>query len=142
MTRWIALCLLLAACGGTQQPAPAGGGSGGGSGGGDPPIVAKDTLPEIARRRDAACRKLEPRLVQCAVDDARVRLAEGKITPEQFEEDTSPKLQRGLAQDWRTKCLKGYMSSRQVRVLEVCFREETACAALEGCLLNLKPAPK
>jgi hypothetical protein len=31
------------------------------------------------------------------------------------------------------------MSSRQVRVLEVCFREETECAPLEACLANLSP---
>jgi hypothetical protein len=31
------------------------------------------------------------------------------------------------------------MSSRQVRVYEVCMREETECAALTACLENASP---
>jgi hypothetical protein len=31
------------------------------------------------------------------------------------------------------------MSSRQVRVHEVCMREETECDALTACLENAKP---
>ena len=132
-----ALGLVLAACSGTQQPPPSSGG------GGDPPVGGvRDTRPEIERRRDDACAKLGPRLAQCAVEDSRARLAEGKITQKQFAADTKPELVRALAEDWRKKCRKGYMSSRQVRVLEVCFREETACAPLEACLENLKADTK
>jgi hypothetical protein len=137
--RWplAALGLALAACGGTQPP-PSGPGPGPGPGSDEPAGVVRDTRTPLERRRHAACDQLEPKLVQCAVDDVRAKLAAGKITQQQFEADTSPELQRGLAQDWHRKCRKGYMSSRQVRVLEVCFREETACAPLEACLEHLK----
>lgn len=131
--------VLLAACGGGQQPPaqPPGGGSG------DAPVgVVKDTRPEIVQRRDKACAALEPRLVQCAVADARAQHAAGKITQEQLAADTAPEIQRGLAAKWRKKCGEGYMSSRQIRVLEVCHREESECAPLEACLRHLAPDAK
>ena len=136
-----ALWLALAACSGKQQPPPKAG-----SGSAEEPVrepaPAKDTRPELERRRAAACERLGPRLAHCAVEDARARLAAGKITEKQFREDTKPEIARALAEDWRKKCSDGYMSSRQVRVLEVCYREETACAPLEACLGNLKPVAK
>lgn len=129
-----ALGFALAACGGRQQPQPPPQ-----NGSDDPPGVVRDTRTEIERRRDAACEKLGPKLAQCAVEDSREMLAAGKITRQQHEEATKPEVQRGLAEDWRKKCRQGYMSSRQVRVLEVCYREETQCAPLEACLRNLEP---
>jgi hypothetical protein len=137
--RIAALLLALAGCGGKQPTPP----SGGGGGSDAPPTgVVKDTRTEIERRRDAACDKLGPKLAQCAVEDSRAELALGKITQKQFQEATKPDVVRGLAEDWRKNCRKGYLSSRQVRVLEVCFREEKDCAPLEGCLANLKPSTK
>jgi len=37
------------------------------------------------------------------------------------------------------RCKQQTLSSRQVRVYEVCVREETACAALLSCLDNASP---
>jgi len=134
--RGAALWLALAACGGKQPPPPSNGGNV------DPPAgVANDTRTPLEQRRDAACDQLGPKLAQCAVEDSRAMLAAGKITRPQFEQATKPEVARALAEDWRKKCREGYMSSRQVRVLEVCFREETACAPLEACLENLDPEP-
>jgi hypothetical protein len=141
-----ALGLALAACGGPQAaPRPPGNGGGSGSAGGgsgDPPGVVQDTRTEIERRRDAACDKLGPKLARCAVEDSHAMFAAGKITKQQHDDATKPELERGLDKDWRTKCRRGYLSSRQVRVLEVCFREETECAPLEACLGHLKSSAK
>lgn len=132
----LGLCLGLAACGG-GQPATTTPSNATGSAA-DPPGVVRDTRTPIQRRRDEACEKLGPRLARCAVEDSRAQLLAGKITKQQHEEATKPDVQRALAEDWRKKCREGYMSSRQVRVLEVCYREETECAPLEACLENLK----
>jgi len=135
----LGLALAAVACGGKPAPKTAADGSGSG----DPPVgVAKDTRTEIDRRRDAACGQLGPKLAQCAVEDSRAKLAAGELTRSQFEEATKPELVRALAEDWRKKCHQGYMSSRQVRVLEVCFREESACAPLGACLQNLQSGAK
>jgi hypothetical protein len=131
-----ALALALAACGGKQQPPPAGGSAEAPAG----PV--KDTRTVIERRRDAACAQLGPKLAQCAVEDSRMMLASGKITQKQHDEATKPEVVRALAEDWRKKCRQGYMSSRQVRVLEVCYREESQCGPLEACLTNLNPEAK
>jgi hypothetical protein len=138
MTRLAMLGLVLAACGGPQAAAPP---SNDGTAG-DPAGVVQDTRTPLERRRDAACDQLGPKLAQCAVEDSRAMLAAGKITRQQFEENTRPEVRRALAADWRKNCRNGYMSSRQVRVLEVCFREETECAPLEACLENLRPDAK
>ena len=142
MLRLWALGLALAACGGSQAaPQPPGNGGSSGSGG-DPPGVVEDTRTELERRRDAACDKLGPKLARCAVEDSHAMFAAGKITRQQHDDATKPELERALAKDWQTKCRRGYLSSRQVRVLEVCFREETECAPLEACLGNLQPSAK
>jgi hypothetical protein len=135
--RSAALWLAIAACGGTQPPPPSNGGSSD-----EPAGVVKDTRPPIVQRRDAACDQLGPKLARCAVEDSRAMRAAGKITQAQFDEAMKPGGERALAEDWRKKCRQGYMSSRQVRVLEVCFRAETACAPLEACLANLNPEAK
>ena len=133
----LALGLMLAACPGKppQQPPPSNGSA-------EPAGGVRDTRTELERRRDAACDKLGPKLAQCAVEDSRAMLAAGKITRQQHEDATKPEVVRGLAADWRKKCHQGYMSSRQVRVLEVCFREESECGPLEACLRNLDPEAK
>lgn len=136
--RLAAVGLAIAACGGPQPaPPPSNDGTFG-----DPPGVVRDTRTPLERRRDAACEQLGPRLAQCAVEDARAELAAGKVTRQQFEENTRPEIRRALAAKWLKNCRNGYMSSRQVRVLEVCFREETECAPLEACLENLRPEAK
>jgi hypothetical protein len=125
-----ALALAPAGCGGSQRapdraaegavdPAPAGSHS------------------AIERRRDAACDALGPRLTACAVADARADLAAGKIDQRQFERDTAPAIQRKNTEEFETRCKAAHYSSRQVRVLEVCSREETECAPLLDCLAHL-----
>jgi hypothetical protein len=120
---------LLAACGGTNPPR---------GGATEPPGVVTDSRPEIVKRRDAACEALRPRLVQCTVDDARVELEVGRMSTQDFDANTSPGILERHGQDWMDKCNVD-MSSRQVRVLEVCFQEEQECGPLISCLEHLKP---
>ena len=126
---------VLAACGGKQQPAsgdpdPAGSGT-------EP---AKDTRSELERRRDGACDALGPRITQCAVEDAKADLAAGKTTKQQFDQDTAPAVQHKNTEKFLEQC-KVSMSSRQVRVLEVCFKQETECGPLLECLGHLSDRP-
>jgi hypothetical protein len=130
--------VVLVACGGSK-PAPASGGSGSGSA--EPPGVVTDTRTELEKRRDAGCEKLRPRLVQCAVDDAKADLDAGKTTKKQFDADTAPAIREKLGEKWLEKC-RVEMSSRQVRVLEVCDREEQQCGPLVSCLAHLNETPK
>jgi hypothetical protein len=134
MTRVALLAIALAACGGAQAPAT----GGGGSGSAEP--VAHDTRTPFEKRRDAACRQLAPKLTACAAEDAKADLDAGKTTPEQYKQDTNPKVLEKNTDDFIDKCT-GWrdMSSRQLRVLEVCFKEETDCGPLRACLANLQP---
>ena len=125
----------LAGCGG-KQPA-----TGGHSGSGEPVGVAADTRTALEQRRDVACDKLGPKITQCAVEDARADLAAGKTTQKQFDQDTAVGVQSKNTEKFLEQC-KVQMSSRQVRVLEVCFKEETACAPLLDCLSHLGDGPK
>jgi hypothetical protein len=127
--RRLTFVVILAACGGSKPP-PANGGSG------DPPGVVADTRSELEKRRDAGCAKLRPRLVQCAIDDAQASLDAGRITKQQFDQDTSSTVREKLGEEWLKGC-EVPMSSRQVRVLEVCDREESQCGPLTECLANL-----
>jgi len=124
----------LAACGGPQHPA-----DGGGSAGHDQPAPLANVNKEtpIEQRRDAACDHLGPKLTACAVEDARANLAAGKTTKQQFDQDTAPDIQRKNTEKFLKTCKSADYSSRQVRVLEVCFREETECAPLLDCLGHL-----
>lgn len=122
----LGLCVL-AGCGGPQR-APEGAAD---------PTPAADPRTPIERRRDAACDALGPRLTACAVADARADLAAGKIDQRQFERDTAPEWQHKLTTQWQADCKGKRYSSRQVRVLEVCFREETECGPLVECLDHL-----
>jgi hypothetical protein len=102
------------------------------------PSAAPDSRSPIERRRDAACDQLGPRLTDCAVDDARAALRAGKITQSQFGSDTAPALLRKHTEEYLKACKASTYSSRQVRVLEVCFRDASACGELLDCLDNLK----
>jgi hypothetical protein len=121
--------VVLAACGGTQRPAA------------DVPPAPQDTRTPIEQRRDAACERLGPKLTACAVEDAKADLAAGKTSQQQFEQDTAAPVQAKNTEEFERQCKGSQMSSRQVRVLEVCFREETQCDPLRACLENLKPRP-
>ena len=125
MRKLLLLALLLSACGNKNK------------GGGDetvPPQPAPAPQTELEKRQAAACEQLGPRLTDCAIADARATM-----TPEQLAEldieKTAPVHTREMVQ----QCKEQTMSSRQVRVYEVCMREETACDALTTCLENAAP---
>jgi hypothetical protein len=134
----LAAVLVLAACGGSQRTA-----SGEGGAAREPPDAPaeRDTRAPIERRRDAACDQLGPRLTACAVEDARAGFAAGKIDRAQLDRDTAPAVQRKNTEEFGKACKGASYSSRQIRVLEVCFREETQCAPLLDCLGHLNDAP-
>ena len=126
--RSLTVFAVLAACGGPQQS------TGGGSA--EPIGVAQDTRTELEKRRDLACDALGPKLTQCAVEDARAELKAGKVSQKELDANTAPDIQAGLTKKWGDDC-KVPVSSRQVRVLEVCFKEETECDPLLDCLGHL-----
>jgi hypothetical protein len=122
---------LLAACGGTSSSAP--------SNQNTTPIQGpNETRSPLEKRRDAACETLAPKITQCAVEDAKADLANGKITKAQFDKDAAPEVQHKNSDEYATKCKSQQLSSRQVRVLEVCFKAESECGPLLACLDNLK----
>ncbi|HVK73829.1 MAG TPA: hypothetical protein VM734_10930 [Kofleriaceae bacterium] len=89
---------------------------------------------EIEVRRDAACEALGPKITACALEDARRTMSPeelAQLDPEQV----GPVHTREFIKD----CKQRQLSSRQVRVYEVCMREETACEPLLACLENATP---
>jgi hypothetical protein len=132
------LVLMLAACGGPGKTPPPNTGGSGETG------VVKDTRTEIERRRDEGCERVAKKVTQCAVDDAKADLAAGKVSQKDFEQNTAPKWQAELTAKYVEGCREKPLSSRQVRVLEVCFREEgenAECEPLLACLENIQPQP-
>jgi hypothetical protein len=127
--RWPLLCALaiVAACGGKDTPpeAPA------------DPVAPAETEPgetEIDRRRDAACEALGPRLTDCAVADARKTMSPDEVAKLELDK-TAPAHTRKFIESCQAQAL----SSRQVRVYEVCLREETECEPLMACLDHARP---
>lgn len=120
---------VLVACSSAQTPPP---------NDPDPSIhVPADTRKPIDKRRDVACDQLAPKLTECAIADAKASMtpdAYAKLDPEQLRAKHKAK--------FLSECKGSEMSSRQVRVLEVCFKQETECDPLADCLANLKPAAK
>lgn len=133
----LAAALVLGACGGGQR-APGGEPAGAQAAGAQP---AAPSRTAIERRRDAACEQLGPKLTACAVADARADLAAGKIDQRQFEQDTAPAIQRKNTEEFEKACKGTAYSSRQVRVLEVCFQQEPQCGPLLDCLGHLDDRP-
>jgi hypothetical protein len=121
------------ACGGAPHPddraAPA-----------PAPAGAEPHTP-IERRRDAACDQLGPKITACAVDDAKADLAAGKISKADFDRDTAPAVRTKNTEKFVDECKGHAYSSRQVRVLEVCFHDEPRCGPLLDCLGHLSDAP-
>jgi hypothetical protein len=126
----------LVACGGPQNT-----GSGSGAGTGSAP-ASHDTRTAIEKRRDAACEQLGARNTACAVADAKRDLDAGKVTKQQFDQDTSPQVRAKLTEKFVEKCEKQHLNSFQVRVYEVCMHEETECDPLLACLQHVNDAPK
>jgi hypothetical protein len=132
--RNVLVIALVAACGG--KPAPSGPGSGSQTTG-----VVKDTRTEIERRRDAACESLAGKLFQCGVEDSDAELAAGRISKKEHDLAVDGESKKAFHKKWMEEC-RVEMSSRQVRVLEVCYREETTCGPLLDCLGHLQDRPQ
>jgi hypothetical protein len=129
----LVLLTILAACGAKQ---PTGGGGGGGGSGTEDVGPVKDSRTALEKRRDAACEALAPKMTSCAVEDTKRDLAAGKITQKQYDLDTASGVQKKNSEEFMKKC-EVELSSRQVRVLEVCPHEETECDPLLACLENI-----
>ncbi len=126
--------LLAAACGPKSKPVeddtlPDPGSDSPGGGGDDEP---EPPASELDARKYAACEQVGPRLTECAIEDARQNMS-----PEEFAKldvaNTGPVHTR----EFIKKCRTDELSSRQVRVYEVCIAEETECAPLMTCLSHL-----
>jgi len=103
------------------------------------PPPPQDTRTPIEKRRDVACDKIGPINTRCAVEEAKRDFAAGKTTKADFDKDTSPDIVRTNTDKYVQKCKRDQLSSRQVRVYEVCLREETECVPFFSCLDNAKP---
>ena len=139
----ILVVFVLGACGGTQPP-PAdnddvlpdpGSASPGGAGpGGEIDDTGEMPASELERRQFAACERVIPRLTECAVADARANLS-----PEQLAELDLERTAPIHTRENLKTCKAQRLSSRQVRVYEVCDREETSCGPLVACLDHAQP---
>jgi hypothetical protein len=119
------LFFVLIACGSSQKPPP---------GNTDPVPVYKDSRSPIEKRRDTACEAIQPKLTVCAEADARATMS-----PKELADLKPEELRSAHKQKFLKECKTSQMSSRQVRVLEVCFKSETECDPLAECLKNLEP---
>jgi hypothetical protein len=124
----LAIVFVLAACAG-KGPTPTDEGNG----------AVRDPRTPIEKRRDAACDKIAERVTGCAVAEAKANFAAGKIPKGQLDKDTAPDVTAKNTEVYASKCKAPSLSSRQVRVLEVCYHEETECEPFLSCLENLKP---
>ena len=88
---------------------------------------------EIEKRQDAACRAVGAKLKQCALDD------DARMTPAEREKSDAAHTAPILEREYIKACTERYLSSRQIRVREVCLREETECAPFLSCLDNANP---
>jgi hypothetical protein len=129
-----ALVLAIAGCGGKSPPVESSTSPGSAE---EYPGVVRDTRTEIERRRDAACEQLGPKLTECAVSDARAAHAAGTISRQELDANISREVQRKHTDEFIKECTARPLSSRQVRVLEVCHHEEPECAPLIDCLAHL-----
>ncbi|MBK9034085.1 MAG: hypothetical protein IPL61_22920 [Myxococcales bacterium] len=120
----IVIALAVAACGGSH-PAPSSP---------DEPAPPPDRRTELERRRDAACEALGPRMTDCAIADARATMSPEELAKLEIE-STAPVHTKKFVES----CQAQSLSSRQVRVYEVCLREEQECDPLIACLDNARP---
>ena len=122
----------VAACGGRETPPASPGGPATASTSDDEVPAPHQT--ELERRRDAACEQLGPKLTECAAADAKKTMS-----PEELKKLDLDKTAPVHTRKFIEECKQQQLSSRQVRVYEVCLREETACEPLVACLDNAKP---
>ena len=133
------LFVVLVACGGKQNTGGPSTGSGSAS---EPPPPLKDTRTELEKRLATACESVGKKLTQCAYDSAKAELDAGKMKKTDFDLNTKPEILEKHTEEFVKKCNVPTMSSRQVRVLEVCHKEETECAPFVDCLSHLNEPPK
>ena len=137
--RAFALVFVVVGCGGPQQPPPPPQSDGSAT----PPPAFHDSRTPIEQRRDAACEKLGPRMTACAVEDARKSLVSGfdpsgkAYTKAMFDSDTAEQVRAKNTSAFIDKCKQQHLNSYQIRVYEVCMREESACDALLACLQHV-----
>jgi hypothetical protein len=130
---------MLAACGGSK-PAPATAGSGAASASAsasdddtlDTHGPANDT--PIHQRRNAACEQVGAKVAACAVEDTKNDKAH---PPTADELRDLPKTEELDKREYVKKCEAAEMSSRQVRVMEVCATQESRCDPFLACLDHL-----
>lgn len=91
-------------------------------------------MTELQKRQGAACEALGPKLTECAIADARATMPPEELAKLDVE-NTGPVHTREFVKSCKAQTL----SSRQVRVYEVCMREETECGPLTACLENASP---
>jgi hypothetical protein len=101
-----------------------------------PPTTAttRRSRPSSSAARDAACESLAPRLTDCAIADARATMSPDELAKLDLEKTAPVHTQKFLE-----SCKAQTLSSRQVRVYEVCQREESDCEPLIACLDNASP---
>jgi hypothetical protein len=127
---FVGVVIAMAACGPKVNPAPVG----------NTAAVAAPARSPLEERQAKGCAAVAPTLTACAIADAKANM-----TPEKFAELQADKLAAKHTSEFIKSCTKVAYSSRQVRVLEVCQREETECDPLIACLSNLdaqQPASK
>jgi hypothetical protein len=106
------------------------------------PPPPQDTRTPIEKRRDAGCEQVGKMSAHCAVEDSNKRFAKGEISKTEHEQALEPKIVRALTDKYTSECRSKPLSSRQVRVMEVCMREETECGPWESCIANMQPQAK
>lgn len=128
---FVIVCLMIGSGCGGSPPASTG------NGGADPQVgqaAANDGKTEFQRRQEAACEQFGERLTQCAYEDAKRTMTQAEMAKEEVEAKRPEHTKTIVDQ-----CKKQQMSSRQIRVYEVCMREERECEPLITCLENAKP---
>jgi hypothetical protein len=123
-----------AACGGSKTP-PAGPGTGSGSASASDDDTLTETAPKndspIHTRRNAACEKVGTKVAACAVEDTKNDKAHPPTADELRDLDKTAAIDK---REYIKKCTAVEMSSRQVRVMEVCVAQETECEPFLACL--------
>jgi hypothetical protein len=99
-----------------------------------PEPTPEPTRTPLEIRQDAACEQVGPRVIDCALNDL-----EAATSPEELAKLDLDKMRAANIRKFTTACTGQYMSSRQVRVYEVCAAEETECEPLLACLDNALP---
>jgi hypothetical protein len=136
MKRLIAIALVtFAACGGSKPP-PASAGSGTASASDDDTLTdthaANDT--PIHKRRNAACEQVGAKVAACAIEDTKNDKQHPPTADELKQLDQTAAIDK---REYVKKCEATEMSSRQVRVMEVCSQQEAECEPFLACLDHL-----